>query len=156
MKTCALLTGIAALFLATSVAQAIENGTTLTLACEGTINHGGLFGDDPAQRESISMGIIVNFTNKTVHGFDSAMFGIKEEPAKITGITETAINFGSDNFGSDEPHAALNSLIGVIDRVTGDVWASSESRVINSCSNSISSSISSMYELKCKPTQRMF
>jgi hypothetical protein len=40
--------------------------TTLTLACQGTTSDGMSEG---AKREPISMGIIVNFTTRTVQGF---------------------------------------------------------------------------------------
>ena len=50
-------------------AQAAD--TTLTLACQGTTTSGL----EVAKPEPISMGIIVNFTKKTVHGFGDPLFG---------------------------------------------------------------------------------
>jgi hypothetical protein len=50
-------------------AQAAD--TTLTLACQGTTTSGL----EDAKPEPISMGIIVNFTKKTVHGFGDPLFG---------------------------------------------------------------------------------
>jgi hypothetical protein len=136
-----LLIDTAALFLATGTAQATENDTTLTLACQGTITS---FVLEDAKPEPISMGIIVNLTKKTVHGFDDPVpvFGIKEEPAKITGVTETYIAFGGDNGSS----TTFNVFTGRIDRVTGDVWAEFSSNFRTTTT----------YELKCKPAQKMF
>src|SRR5262245_16973601 len=57
--------------------------TTLTLACQGTTTAG----TEDAKPEPISMGIIVNFTKQTVHGFGDPILG--EQLIKITGVTET-------------------------------------------------------------------
>ena len=52
-------------------AQAAD--TTLTLACQGTTTATTAGTED--KPEPISMGIIVNFTKKTVHGFGDPLFG---------------------------------------------------------------------------------
>ena len=77
-------------------AQAAD--TTLTLACQGTTTAGTE--DKP---EPISMGIIVNFTKKTVHGFGDPIFG--EQLITITGITETAVYFGASDSCLRPPRA---------------------------------------------------
>jgi hypothetical protein len=120
-------------------AQAAD--TTLTLACQGTTTAGTE--DKP---EPISMGIIVNFTKKTVHGFGDPFFG--EQLIKITGITETAVYFSAD----DKLLNSSRSVMGAIDRVTGDVWAD-----FTSTDNKTGKTITSTsYALKCRPAQRMF
>jgi hypothetical protein len=61
-------------------AQAAD--ATLTLACQGTTTSG----TDDAKPEPISMGIIVDFTNRTVSGFAGLA-------AKITAIDDVSVNF---------------------------------------------------------------
>jgi hypothetical protein len=56
-------------------------GTALTLACNGTTSDG----TEDAKREPISMGIIVNFTTRSVQGFGAP--GFFDYPVKITGGT---------------------------------------------------------------------
>ena len=51
-------------------AQAAEPTGTLTLACEGTTTD--TVGPD-AKPEPISMGVVVNFTTRTVQGFGSGL-----------------------------------------------------------------------------------
>lgn len=91
----------------------------------------------------VSAGIIVNFADRTV-----AFGGYPEAgnfpTIKIIGISEVAVFF----FGGSEPGRYIR---GSIDRVTGDVEATSEAA---DTENRIT--ISTLYALKCKPTQRMF
>ena len=131
MVTCGLVT-----------AQAAD--TTLTLACQGTTTAGM----EDAKPEQISMGLIVNFTKMTVHGFVDPFFG--EPPIKITGITETSVSFGI----VDDKYLQImsRSVMGAIDRVTGDVWADFTSSNTKTGKTVTSTS----YALKCRPTQRMF
>jgi hypothetical protein len=119
--------------------------TTLTLACQGTTT----FGTEDAKREPISMGIIVDFTNHTVHGFGYPGFsGQFDFPVKITGMNEVTVAFhGSHEFGS-----TLSSITGSLDRVTGDV----EARIQMSDSKRGDFLSILRYALKCRPTQRMF
>jgi hypothetical protein len=122
-------------------AQAAD--TTLTLACQGTTTAG----TEDAKPEPISMGIIVNFTKNTVHGFGDPFFA--EQLITITGITETAVYFGA----SDKLFQTTSrSVMGAIDRVTGDVWVDDTSRDTKTGKTITSTS----YALKCRPTQRMF
>jgi hypothetical protein len=121
---------------ALAMAQAAD--TILTLACQGTTTAGTE--DKP---EPISMGIIVNFTKKTVHGFGDPIFG--EQLINITGVTETAVNLGVDDKSG-------RSAMGAIDRVTGDVWV-----VAHWTDTKTGKTITSTsYALKCRPAQRMF
>jgi hypothetical protein len=99
-----------------------------------------------AKPEPISMGIIVNFTKQTVHGFGDPFFG--EQLIKITGITETAVYFGA----TDKLWNTSRSVMGSIDRVTGDVWVDATSSDAKTGKTITSTS----YALKCRPAQRMF
>ena len=84
---------------------------TLALACEGTV-------DDKIKRdakpEPISMGIIVNFTSRTVTGFRGANF-----PVAITTIDDVHISFR----GLNSSPTLFAAVYGSIDRVTGAVEA---------------------------------
>jgi hypothetical protein len=71
-----------------------------------------------------------------------------EQMIKITGITETAVYFGA----SDKVLTTSRSVIGTIDRVTGDVSADFSSADAKTGKTVGSTS----YALKCRPTQRMF
>jgi hypothetical protein len=115
---------------------------TLTLACQGTATGG----TEDAKPEPVSMGIIVNFTKKTVHGFGDPIFG--EQLIQITGVTETAVKFS----GADKVGNMSRSAMGAIDRVTGDVWVYAGSTVTTTGKTITSTS----YALKCRPAQRMF
>jgi hypothetical protein len=122
--------------LSISTAQAAEP-ETLTLACEGTAT----LATTDAKPEPISMGIIVNFTARTVTGFT---YPGSDVPVAITGVDEVQIVFG----GSSKTW----SVGGVIDRVTGKTEATST--VANPQTGSIM--WSTTYALKCRPRQRMF
>jgi hypothetical protein len=131
---------------ALSTAQAAEP-QTLTLACQGTTTSGL----EDAKPEPVSMGIIVNFTNRTVQGFDHVgLFGeLIDYPVKITAWNDVTVVFkGSADFAK----SSTDSITGTIDRVTGDVWANSI--MTDAKTGKIITSTS--YALKCRPTQRMF
>jgi hypothetical protein len=115
-------------------AQAADS--TLTLACQGTTTSGL----EDAKPEPVSMGIIVNFTNRTVQGFGYP--GLMDYPVKITAWNDVTVAFGGS--------AGVNSITGNIDRVTGDVEA------ITRATNAGSIVTLMNYSLKCRPTQRMF
>jgi hypothetical protein len=131
-----------AAMVASPTAQAAD--TTLTLACQGTTTETTM---EDAKPEPISMGIIVNFTKQTVHGFDDPFFG--EQLIKITGITETAVSFGARDTMFQ---TTSRSVMGAIDRVTGDVWVDATSSDAKTGKTITSTS----YALKCRPAQRMF
>jgi hypothetical protein len=125
-------TAAALLAVAGMTVQAAEPAT-LTLACEGTTKLG-------EKLEPISMGIIVDFAARTVHGFGyPGLSGRFDFPVKITGMNEVTIAFhGSNETGE--------SVTGSIDRVTGDVEARTQT----------TPDMILRYALKCRPTQRMF
>jgi hypothetical protein len=141
LRCCSRVIVLAVMLVGLPTAQAAD--TTLTLACQGTTTAG----TEDAKPEPISMGIIVNFTKKTVHGFGDPFFG--EQLIKITGITETAVYLGSSDKFSQ---TISQSVMGAIDRVTGDVWADFTSTDTKTGKTITSTS----YALKCRPTQRMF
>ena len=75
----------AALLLVLIVAAAEPTGT-LTLTCDGTVTH-----QPEGKPEPISMGIIVNFSDRTVQGFGFS------GTIKITSMNEAIVAFeGSD------------------------------------------------------------
>ena len=110
-------------------ARAEDTATaTLALACEGTVVDKIKLDGKP---EPISMGIIVNFTARTVTGFRGANF-----PVAITSIDNVRILFrGLDS------SPAFAAVYGSIDRVTGAVEATTDGLpTLNSLSR---------YSLKC-------
>jgi hypothetical protein len=108
-------------------AQATEPTGKLTLACRGTAIAES-FPD--AKPEPISMGIIVDFAAGTVDGFGLIS-------AQIIGVDKTKVRFR----GRDENEF----VVGGIDRVTGDVGATT-----------VLGKVATSYSLQCKPTQQMF
>jgi hypothetical protein len=117
-----------------TTAQAVEKGT-LALACKGT----AVAGREDAKPDPVSMGLRVNFTAGTVQGF--VVTGSLDVPIKITGMDKTTVAFAGSS-GSDW------SLLGSIDRVTGEVEALYMKTVGTGPLLSIN------YALKCRPTQR--
>ena len=91
------------------------------------------------------MGIIVNFSDRTVLGFGFS------GTIKITSMNEAIIAFE----GSD-PKALTQvtdwGIRGIVDRVTGILEATST--ISNFETHEVLGS--TVYTLKCKPTQRMF
>jgi hypothetical protein len=88
----------------------------LTLACQGTVTD---MTTDQSKPEPISMGLIINFTTGAVRGFS---YPGMDFSVKITGMNDVTLAFG----GSSPPNDALDwSISGSIDRVTGDVEATS-------------------------------
>jgi hypothetical protein len=121
-----------------SIAQAAESTGTLTLACEGTVTVRTSMSSKPtidAPPEPISVGIILNLTERTVSGFGFL--------ATIDSIGDVDIYF-SGSRGNDL------SARGSINRVTGDA------EITTMVAMSKTSVRSYRYSLKCKPTQRMF
>jgi hypothetical protein len=106
------LTAVATCGLVT--AQAAD--TTLTLACQGTTTSGL----EDVKPEPISMGIVVNFTKLTVQGFNDPSF--MDYPVKITAWNDVTVVFAGS---SDVLKVSTSSTRGTIDRVTGDVEATS-------------------------------
>jgi hypothetical protein len=126
------------MLVALPTAQAAD--ATLTLACQGTTTSGL----EDAKPEPISMGIIVNFTNRTVQGFGAP--GVLDYPIKITAWNDVTVAF----LGSHERIGSTTR--GSIDRVTGDVEATSTAT--DAKTGNLLMSV--RYALKCRPAQRMF
>jgi len=75
VRRCACI-ALAVMLVGLSSAHAAD--TTLTLACQGTVTVGTTGDEKP---EPVSMGIIVNFTKQTVHGFGYP--GMTDYPVNI-------------------------------------------------------------------------
>jgi hypothetical protein len=106
---------------------------TLTLACQGTMTTVM----QGAKRERISMGIVVDFTARTVQGFGYP------DSIKITRESEFTVDFADSK---DDM-----SIIGIIDRVTRHVNATSFLM-----DPKIGKNREISYALTCRPTQGMF
>ena len=116
---------------------------TLTLACKGTTTEHDMSGDQDPQ--PISMGIIVNLTDRTVQSFGTPN-GVFDQPIEFRYENDTTIRFD----GKDEG-AVRSIIIGFIDRVTGDVQAN---WLFVDKKGSFESHMT--YTLQCKPAQRAF
>jgi hypothetical protein len=120
-------------------AQAADS--TLTLACQGTVI---TWTQKDAEHEPISVGIIVNLTNGTVQGFGDP----GSVDVKITAVNDVAISFRGSR--SDGP--VILNISGAMDRVSGLVQA----RIDKMDGTGIKILDGRRYDLKCRPTQRMF
>ena len=126
-------------FIGLATAQAAEPTGTLTLACQGTVADN----IKPDAKQPISMGIVLNFTTRTVQGFPHI------GGAEITKVDDGHIVFVARYHGSKEVHDEWG-FVGTVDRVTGDLKAhwmlmnmeTGNSRIV-------------AYRLKCQSTQRM-
>jgi hypothetical protein len=134
---------VTVLMLASLTSLQAQVGAALTLACNGATSDEM---SEDAKREPISMGIIVNFTTRTVQGFGAP--GLLDYPVKVTGVDDVTVVFS----GSRTIGGVSMSINGTIDRITGDVQAS-ETSINTKTSNYVSAT---NYVLKCRPTQRMF
>jgi hypothetical protein len=104
----------AVMLVALSTAQGAD--TVLTLACQRTMTDAVMEGGKP---QPLSMGLILNFTNRTVQGFGTP--GLIDYPIKITAWNEVTVTFQGSHTLSP---TRLNTW-GTIDRVTGDLQATS-------------------------------
>jgi hypothetical protein len=139
LRTSSCVIALNAMVAAVSMTAQAAN-ETLALACQGTM----IDKHKDAKPESISMGIIVN---RTVHGFGYP--GREDFPVKITAMDEVTVVFGGS--GQSKPKPFKHSIHGNIDRVTGDVEATS------TLSNAQTGSVTvSTYALKCRLAERMF
>ena len=86
------------------------------------------------------MGVVINFSVRTVAGFTYP--GLEEFPVVIRDANEVLITFA----GSNESGSSI--VAGDLNRVTGELWASSMMRDANT-SNIVTSTT---YSLKCRPT----
>jgi hypothetical protein len=132
------------LILGWGVTAAAAQVQTLTLACKGTTIATSM---PEAKPEPISMGIIVNFTARTVQGFGTP--GMLDPLVKITGANDVTVVFSGEDKSSP---SSVWSVMGGIDRVTGDAWATTM-LIVSNTSKIISQT---NYALQCRPAQRMF
>jgi hypothetical protein len=123
-----------------ATAQAAEPTGTLTLACQGTATDKTDL-REAAKPEPVSMGLIIDFTTKTVAGFDRVLPSFSAGRVKITVVDSTSIGFSG---------TAVNgaAIFGTVDRITGDVEAATEHW--NYETNKLQWATG--YSLKCKPT----
>ena len=93
--------------------------------------------------EPVSVGIIVNFTARTITGFST-----EKLPLTMLNFNDTTVQFS----GSD----SISSLVidGIIDRVTGDLEATAIRQP--SITETTATTTIERYSLKCGPAQRMF
>jgi bifunctional non-homologous end joining protein LigD len=131
--------------LASLLSTQASGDSTLTLACQGTTT----WAVADAKPEPFRMSIMVDFTKGTVQGFGTPGSNLGDDfPLKITGMNDVTIAFG----GQSRVLHVEWSINGTIDRVTGDVEATSTQTDAKTLQN-VSSLI---YTLKCRPTQRLF
>lgn len=129
------------LFALTLPADAQQQGSTITLSCNGTSKLMATAAADLKPEPITNLGIIVNTANRTVTFMDYV--------TPITGITDTLVSFmgqqqaalGGHKFG--KPF----TLSGSIGRVTG--YTDIEWLYENVGNNS-------SWELTCRPTTRLF
>jgi hypothetical protein len=151
LPPCSRTIALGAMLAALSIAQAAEPSGTLTLACQGMMmtakDPTGLLTLEPLspldKPQPVSLGLLVDFTNKTVKGFP---FFAPE--LKITEVNELYIAFEASWKVVDNTYR----IAGKINRVTGDVEAYSV--VYEHYSLGPAGEV--RYSLKCKPTQRIF
>jgi hypothetical protein len=127
LRRCSCVIVLAVMLVGLPTAQAAD--TTLTLACKGTETSGS---GARKSSEVINIGIIVDFQKKTIMGLSDSLL-------TIVGVTETTISF--------EGAEAYWNMNGTLDRVTGSLVAASSRSNPN---------LMLSYDLKCRPTQRMF
>jgi hypothetical protein len=123
--------------LVATTAQA-QQPVTLTLACKGTATDRAL----PDVKRPLSMGIIVNFTTRTLQGF--GMPGSIDYPVMITAANEVMVLFS----GHGQVLNSVSSTDGVLDRVTGDL----EATVLLTYAKTGEVADSTYYALQCRPT----
>ena len=111
------------------------------LTCRGTTTDSS---EPDAKKYPVSMSIVVNFTDRTVQGF--YLLELLDIPVKIMAANKV-VAFG----GQRKSPSTLTSIHGSLDRTTGDLEATltvSEPKTSKIYSSTI-------YALKCRPTQRM-
>jgi hypothetical protein len=129
---------LAAMVAAVSMAvQAADE--TLTLACQGTVTIKTMSSTeyDP---DPVSMGLVVNFTTRTVQGASRWGPYLFDDQLQIDEWNERTVVFsGFSKFLG-------RTIKGFMDRVTGDLGMIATAKESHAYD----------YSLKCKPTQRMF
>lgn len=115
----------------------------LKLTCEGTATDSL----DPGGKHGLAlMGITVNFIDSTVQGFGYPN-GSFNHPVMITTADDVTVGFYGEQEGV---LSSRESIIGSIDRVTGDVEATMS--LIDQKTNKATRQIT--YALQCRPTRR--
>jgi hypothetical protein len=132
---------IAALLVVGGMTAQAAEPATLTLACKGTVTD---LGTPNAKPEPLSIGLIVNFTARTILGLAGPGSGT---PVSIMFMDDVTVNF----VGSYSDRYRRWQLMGTIDRVTGDLEATNTNTYVATEKTS-----SESWTLKCKPAQRMF
>jgi len=143
LRHCSRVIALAVMLLGFTTAQAAD--TALTLACQGTVTTKvflGKFVD--YEPESISMGLIVNFTKRTVQGTGRWGPWLFDDQLPITELTDGTVVFeGFSKFLGMK-------VSGTMDRVTGDVG------MVATTPGETKEGQARDYALKCRPAQRMF
>jgi hypothetical protein len=105
LRSCSRVISLIAIVACLSMtAQAADE--TLTLVCKGTVQRNAM------KSEPVSVGIIVNFTARTITGFT-----LEKLPLTMLNSNDTTVQFS----GSDSTSSLI--IDGIIDRVTGDMEA---------------------------------
>ena len=134
LRACSRIIAVTAIVAGLSMtAQAADE--TLTLTCKGTAT---IRADSP-KPYPLSMGLIVNFTTRTVVGTARQRPYVFDDQLQITEWNDVTVIFrGFSQFLG-------KNISGSMDRMTGDVGmlATSKTEAID-------------YSLKCTPTRRMF
>ena len=115
----------------------------VTLTCQGIVKHGipgpptDLYPGKQGDPEPVSMNVVLDFTTRKIE-----VPGLSSFPIGIVQATNALVAFD----GYDKTQGSSWSLIGTINRVTGDMEAH-YSVVVNELNST------TIYSLKCKPTQ---
>jgi hypothetical protein len=137
LRRCSCVIVLAVMPVGLTTEQATD--TTLTLACQGTATF--TTWKDP-KPEPVSMGIIVNFTARTVTGFED------DYPVTITAFDDLHISFSGSR-------GNRWTIEGSMDRVTGDMKASWTTWDLTT-ELKYKVAWSQLLTLRCRPAQRMF
>jgi hypothetical protein len=142
LRRCSCVIGLAVMLVGLPTAQAAD--TTLMLTCKGTANMTTSTGDS-GDTGPVSMGLVVDLTTRTVHGFRE-QFGTdgSEAQLKITEVKEAILILRGILRGS---LGSIVDLSGFMDRMTGDMTVTATQRPPG---------FTKTYSLKCTPAQRMF
>lgn len=108
---------IGALALAWAFATSAQaQPATLTLACKGTTTDSSA----PDAKQPFSTSIMLDFNARAVQGFGQS--GLIDYPIRITAMNDVTIAFQ----GQHALSSSTLSIIGTIDRITGDLEATSQ------------------------------
>jgi hypothetical protein len=131
-------TALSAVLLPAGNTQAAEP-TMLTFSCDGTIADAKASESKPER--VTKMGLIVNFAERSVSGFNIV--------AHIDRVDDASISFGGEGNLPPLPGARSTpvsmTVMGSIDRVTGAVSATT-----------LTTATMYTYDLLCKPVKRLF